>query len=528
MRLPHEETDVAREDFQFLEDLATAFWYSQVMFTALELDLCELLAKGPASAKDLTAVLGCDLEGLTRLLQALVSVGLIVENEGRFENAPLAARYLVQESKDYAGDFLRYRKYLASHWVRLTERILQGSRVGDRPVEEPWEAYQKRVFAYVRAMDQQARQKAYEAMGKFHQIFGIQPRRILDLGGGAGTWCRACLRLWPEAGAVLVDLPETLTAARELYPEPSQWQGIELVAGDVLNLCINRGQFDLVVLSNIIHAYGKVEVEQLLKEALLCLAPKGMILIHDYFLDEHSSCPHKGNLYDLHMMLNTYNGRIYSVDELKSMLNEAGLKSNSFFHLETDTSLLVASRDASNEKCLITHRHLLEVQAKVLGFKFARVIETGSVSIDPWVRLKCQFGCSLYGKSSTCPPFSPDEAKMKEILSTYEFALLVQGSPPSKVFHERLLALEKSLFLDGFWEVLAFGAGPCPVCAGCPSDGRCRFPEKARPSLEACGVDVYETSIRAGLRLKPIKHPQGYVKYVGLVLFKERNRCVFF
>ena len=51
------------------------------------------------------------------------------------------------------------------------------------------------------------------------------------------------------------------------------------------------------------------------------------------------------------------------------------------------------------------------------------------------------------------------------------------------------------------------------------TDGRCRFPEKLRPALEACGVDVYETARRAGLTLNPVQHPLGYVKYVGLVLF---------
>jgi hypothetical protein len=46
----------------------------------------------------------------------------------------------------------------------------------------------------------------------------------------------------------------------------------------------------------------------------------------------------------------------------------------------------------------------------------------------------------------------------------------------------------------------------------------------ARPSLESCGVDVYETARRAGLFLKPLTHHLGYVKYVGLVLFNEERK----
>ncbi len=116
-----------------------------------------------------------------------------------------------------------------------------------------------------------------------------------------------------------------------------------------------------------------------------------------------------------------------------------------------------------------------------------------------------------------------NEHEMSDLIAGYKNALLVQGTPPSKVFHKRLLELERELFLAGHSEALAFGAGPCTVCKECPEDGHCRFPEKARPSLEACGVDVYETAQKAGLTLKPVTHRLGYAKYVGLVLFNKKG-----
>jgi len=309
-----------------------------------------------------------------------------------------------------------------------------------------------------------------------------------------------------------------------LYPDPSSWEGIELIGGNGLTLCFRGQQFDLILLSNILHAYGEREARKLLEDAVHCLAPDGTVLIHDYLADQHGSSPLKGRLYDLHMMLNTYNGRVYPLEELMGMLDASGLKSSQHLHLRTDTSFLLARRDGPIGRRLFTHRDMLSARAKGLGFKFARIIETREVAIEPWVRLKCRFGCSRYDFSLTCPPFSPDEEKMKEILSRYSHALLVQGTPPSKRFHERLLSIERFFFLNGHSEALAFGAGPCPVCSECPPEGRCRFPELARPSLESCGVDVYETGRRAGLLLKPVTHRLGYVKYVGLVLYNEGRR----
>jgi predicted metal-binding protein len=284
-----------------------------------------------------------------------------------------------------------------------------------------------------------------------------------------------------------------------------------------LTPCI-RGKFDLILLSNVLHAYGEREARAILKYCVSCLAPGAMVLIHDYLADLHARNPAKGTLYDLHMLINTYNGRIYRLEELVAMLDAAGLTSVRYFHLQSDTSILTARAGGAPGLGPITPEEILTARAQRIGFTFARVIETTEVVVEPWVRLKCRFGCSRYDQSLGCPPYSLDEDKMRALLSRYKQALLVQGTPPSTRFHEQLLALERTLFLAGHSEALAFGAGPCPVCPPCPEDGRCRFPEKARPSLEACGVDVYETARKAGLSLNPVPHHLGYVKFVGLVL----------
>src|SRR5512143_1213345 len=108
MKLPHQAADIANEDFQFLEDLATAYWYSEVLFAALELDICGVLARGPCSPEVLAQKTGGDLDGVGRLLAALATLGLIVEENGKYENGPLAARYLVPGGHSFAGNFLRY------------------------------------------------------------------------------------------------------------------------------------------------------------------------------------------------------------------------------------------------------------------------------------------------------------------------------------------------------------------------------------------------------------------------------------
>jgi predicted metal-binding protein/ubiquinone/menaquinone biosynthesis C-methylase UbiE len=522
MDLPYLQPDIASENFQILEDLATGNWYSEVLFAALELGIFDALAEGPSSFDELAARLECDPDSLSRFLEALSALGLIAASDGKYENGPLASRFLVRGGEWYAGHFLNYRRFLAPGWKRLPARIRAGASANDRPEDEAPEAYQERVFAYVRTMDFQARIKAEDAAEALSLLSKTKPQHLLDIGGGAGAWCRALLGKWPEARALLLDLPETLAAARKLYPGASHWKGIEMVAGNGLNLGIGNRKFDLVILSNILHAYGKTEATQLLNEAVQALTPGGQILIHDYLADGHRSSRLKGRLYDLHMLLNTYNGRIYSLEELQGMLAAAGVENSRLFHLETDTSILLASKDGSTRHLSLDDGDMAEAHARAIGFIFARVIEATEIVTEPWVRIKCEQGCARYGSSLSCPPHSLSLEKMREVLSAYTHALLVQATPPAESFHERLLALERLAFLNGHPEALAFGAGPCPVCPACSTDGKCRFPDRARPSLEACCVDVYETARRAGLSLAPLRHRMGYVKYVGLILFRKR------
>lgn len=153
------------------------------------------------------------------------------------------------------------------------------------------------------------------------------------------------------------------------------------------------------------------------------------------------------------------------------------------------------------------------------GASSAKVIECKSIITAPWVRLKCQFGCGLYGKSHCCPPKTPTPEETQKVLTCYNYAMLIhcQGKGnPSKIVSK----LEKELFLSGFYKALAFGAGPCSLCKDCKKDDACMHPEKARPSMEACGIDVYETARVNGYSINVLKDKSCAGNYFGLVLLE--------
>jgi predicted metal-binding protein len=134
-------------------------------------------------------------------------------------------------------------------------------------------------------------------------------------------------------------------------------------------------------------------------------------------------------------------------------------------------------------------------RAVKMGAKGARVISADSVVTAEWVRMKCRYGCGGYGRCLTCPPHSPTPQETARMLGEYHWAVLLEvGGRP----RELSAKLEREVFLGGYYKAFAFACGPCRMCDACDFENGCRKAELARPSMEACGIDVYETVRRNG------------------------------
>jgi predicted metal-binding protein len=85
---------------------------------------------------------------------------------------------------------------------------------------------------------------------------------------------------------------------------------------------------------------------------------------------------------------------------------------------------------------------------------------------------------------------------------------------------QKTLARLKEDLTDEFPEkrLLLLGAGACFICKKCTyRDGKpCRFPEKAFPSVEACGIDVMSLSKSAGVKYN---NGENTVTYIGVILY---------
>ena len=161
------------------------------------------------------------------------------------------------------------------------------------------------------------------------------------------------------------------------------------------------------------------------------------------------------------------------------------------------------------------------------GASEAALIPASDVTIDERVRLKCVVPrCIRAGETPNCPPHAPDLDLVRRALDRFSWAILFKcnvepieeympGRGATKAEKRRVLsfhkkgsevvcALERQAYKDGYHLAMGFGGGSCKdyLCHGviCQflDSGRCRFPHRARPAMEAVGIDVVALINRAG------------------------------
>ena len=188
---------------------------------------------------------------------------------------------------------------------------------------------------------------------------------------------------------------------------------------------------------------------------------------------------------------------------------------------------------------MMKHKKVLDDIISLLkerGASTAVLANIADIVVDERVRLKCRVPvCDSYNKNLMCPPYVPPVAEFRAALRNYKQAILVQISAPihdtnanaprEEVFipagklHELVNLGEREAFAAGFRFAAGFIGGCCRLCDECVAlkgGTSCRVPFKARPSMEAMGIDVIATAEKTGLTLAfPVVDK---VTWTGLIL----------
>jgi len=297
-------------------ELSGYYWRTCTLHAAVQLDVFTVLDAGEQTAATVAEKCGTDPDATARLLDALAAMDLIVKRQDHYRNTAAAARFLSSRSEQYVGYMIRHHQQLVESWSRLDEAVQAGRAVRERAAvaDEEW--------------------RENFLMGMFNNAMFLAPRvaerldlegrrRLLDLGGGPGTYAIYFCRRYPQLEAAVYDLPTTRPFAEKTIARFGLADRIRFEEGDFLRDDFGRG-YDVAWLSHILHGEGPQDCRRILKKTADALEPGGMLLIHEFILEDDMTQPLFAALFSLNMLLGTANGRAYSEAQLRDMLTGIG------------------------------------------------------------------------------------------------------------------------------------------------------------------------------------------------------------
>ncbi len=331
----------AREVF----DLCAGFVYSQILFACVTLKLFDILRDGPKDIATLASGMNLTVDAARKLLDGAVTLKLIDRRgKDRFALGPHGAVI--------AGNpgIMMMIEHHAMLYADLADPVaLLRGEIKDGALAQYW-AYAKsnhpEQLADQRIADYTALMSASQSLVA-QEILDAYPvtahRRLLDVGGGDGTFLSAVAARAPSLQLRLFDLPSVAMRANARFAAEGLSQRAIAIGGDFFCDTL-PGDADLISLVRIIHDHDDEPVRILFRSIRRALAPGGRLLIAEPMSGVAGAEP-VGDAYFGFYLMAMGSGRPRSAEEITSMLNTEGFRTVRVVptHMPLQTSMLVAS-----------------------------------------------------------------------------------------------------------------------------------------------------------------------------------------
>jgi cyclopropane fatty-acyl-phospholipid synthase-like methyltransferase len=109
-------------------------------------------------------------------------------------------------------------------------------------------------------------------------------KRLLDVGGGSGAYTLAFCAANPQLKATILDFPQTVETAKKYTREAGLTDRVAHLAGNAMTTEWPAGH-DVVLMSYVWSAVGGADIEVLARRTFGALPSGGLVLVHDFMVD---------------------------------------------------------------------------------------------------------------------------------------------------------------------------------------------------------------------------------------------------
>lgn len=321
----------ARREAAALFDLCSGFVYSQVLLACVRLKLFDLLRMGPLSADEIGHRLDLSEDSAGRLLTAASGLRLVEHRSGgRYGLGALGAAMLASPGLATMVEHhaLLYRDL--EDPIRLLREEAPPQRAGDEAALKTTElasywpyaegdtgASRNAVSDYTGLMAATQPAIAQEIL----DAYDFKPhRRLMDVGGGNGTFLLHAAKRFPQLKVVLFDTPAVADLAAARFKEAGLEQSASVTAGDFLR-DLPQGA-DVVTLIRVLLDHDDATALAILKSARAALPQEGVLIVAEP-MAETPGAEKVAAYFSLYLMA-MGRGRPRTEQHLQALLCEAG------------------------------------------------------------------------------------------------------------------------------------------------------------------------------------------------------------
>jgi hypothetical protein len=317
-----------------LARLVSGYWYTQTIYVAAKLGLAELVKDGPRSPQDLAQATGTQPRALYRLLRALASLGIFIEEQGGFALTPLAECLLDPAMKALAtmrGEF-QYRA-----WGELLFSVQTGKsafqKVYGKPIFDYFSEHPETGKVFDLAMTG-VHGRETDAMLEAYDFTGIGT--LADIGGGNGSVLMAILRRYPAMQGILYDLSGVADRARANIEAAGLAGRCRVVAGNFFET-VPAGA-DGYLMRHIIHDWDDEQSLTILRHCHAAMGQGGKLLVVEGVVPAGNE-PSVSKFFDLAMLV-LPGGMERTEDEFRQLFEAAGFRLTRMVPTRTWVSVL--------------------------------------------------------------------------------------------------------------------------------------------------------------------------------------------
>ena len=324
--------DVVTPDRIF--ELAQGFMASKHLFAASELGVFEALGEGPVDLDGLAARTGLTRRTARISADAMVAIGLLERHGDRYANGPVAAAFLSGATPADLRPLLRFWDRLSyPAWADLAGALGRG-----RPAHEIFEIDDE----LVPVMSEGIAAATAAACHALPTVAGLPAAsRVLDIGGGTGSWSIALAAADPALTATVLELAGVASVAQEHLRTTAYADRIDVLVGDVQTDELPRG-FDAFLLANVVHYFTPETNQSILHRVRAAAEPGARLLVADFWTDPTHTQPLPAALMAGEFAIHVNDGDVYSVEEGTGWLQEAGWRYLDHRPLAGPMSVIVA------------------------------------------------------------------------------------------------------------------------------------------------------------------------------------------